>query len=369
MSTGNFSEETCGNKVRVDFEVIDTQWVTPGEKLTYHGWPTLANVGGDKLAIVCSGDREAHICPFGKVLLYESSDKGKTWSAPRVLADGPLDDRDAGLIVTSAGTWLVNYFTSTYFAALNTAENTPPHWKEREDAINLSLLKEEHGFFMMRSTDQGKTWSKKYRIPVNNVHGPVVLKDGSLLYCGRGYSGNCLQAAGFAPDVVAMRSTDDGLTWEELSRFKGVYRDGNTEYNLNIWHELHCIEAEDGTIIMQIRYSSATWQLDSADGGRTWSNLRRVCGGFPSHLMKLSDGRLLMSYGYRAENYGNRCRISSDNGKSWSEPMLLSRNSPSTDLGYPSTVELSDGTLVTVWYELRPELKVASLRCVRWKLK
>ena len=36
---------------------------------TYHGWPTLTNVGGDKLAVVCSGGREAHICPFGKVFL------------------------------------------------------------------------------------------------------------------------------------------------------------------------------------------------------------------------------------------------------------------------------------------------------------
>ena len=76
-----------------------------------------------------------------------------------------------------------------------------------------------------------------------------------------------------------------------------------------------------------------------------------------------------MSYGYRAENYGNRCRISSDNGKSWSEPILLSWGAESVDLGYPSTAQLSDGSLVTVWYESRPELKVASLRCVRWKLK
>ena len=366
MNTENFSEETCGNGVHINFEVIDTQWVTSGEKLTYHGWPTLLNVGGDKLAVVCSGGREAHVCPFGKVLLYESCDRGKTWNTPRTLVDGPLDDRDAGLFVTPKGTWLLNYFTSTHFFTVHTPETMPPHWKKQEDAITFSMLREEHGFFMLRSEDQGRTWSRKYRIPVNNVHGPALLNDGSLLYIGRAFSGNCLQTATFAPEFVVLKSTDDGLTWQEICRLKDSFEG----FSIAGWHEIHSVQLDDGTIVTQIRlHGNSTLQMESADGGRTWQNLRRVCGGFPSHLLKLSDGRLLMSYGYRTENYGNRCRISSDNGKTWSEPMLISWDSPSRDLGYPSTAELSDGTFVTVWYEFRPELKTASLRCARWKLK
>ena len=121
-----FSEETCGNGVQIDFELSSLEWIQTQEKPTYHGWPTLANVGNDKLVIVCSGDREAHVDPYGKVLMYESCDKGKTWSAPTILANGPLDDRDAGIMVTPAGTWLVNYFTSMAFSAFKTEENTPP---------------------------------------------------------------------------------------------------------------------------------------------------------------------------------------------------------------------------------------------------
>ena len=364
-----FSEESCGNGVQFDFELLDLQWIQTQEKPTYHGWPTVADVGEDKLVIVCSGDREAHVDPFGKVLMYESCDKGASWSVPRILADGPLDDRDAGITITPAGTWLVNYFTSLAFACYKTKENTPPHWKEIEDKINISLLKEEHGFFMLRSTDQGKSWSSKYRIGVNNVHGAIVLNDGSLFYCGRGYFSHCITAATFGNDIVCMRSTDDGVTWEEISHYYGEI-DG---YRLGAWHEMHSVQADDGTIITQIRCHNntppRTLQMESKDGGNTWENLHEVCGGFPSHLLKLSDGRLLMSYGYRKENYGNRCRVSTDNGKSWSEPIILSGNAPSHDLGYPSTAELSDGTLVTVWYEYKPDVNVALLRCARWKLK
>ena len=368
-----FSEETCGNGIQPEFELTSLEWIQTQEKPTYHGWPTLANVGDDKLVIVCSGDRETHVDPYGKVLMYESCDKGKSWSAPRVLVNGPLDDRDAGIIVTPAGTWLVNYFTSLAFSAFRTDENTPPAWKEIEDNISISLLKKEHGFFMLRSTDQGKTWSPKYRIGVNNVHGPIVLDDGSLFYCGRANDRNCMAASCFAEAFVSMRSTDDGLTWEEVSRYNTDPKGPFAGYQMRGWHEFHSVQADDGSIITQIRcHNNAparTLQMVSRDGGRSWEDLHPVCGGFPSHLLKLADGRLLMTYGYRAANRGNRCRISSDNGKSWSEPILLSWGAESVDLGYPSTAQLSDGSLVTVWYELQLHNGIALLRCARWKLK
>jgi len=75
-----------------------------------------------------------------------------------------------------------------------------------------------------------------------------------------------------------------------------------------------------------------------------------------------------MSYGHRRKPYGNQARLSTDNGKSWSEPMLISADGTSGDLGYPSTVELADGTLLTVWYEAMAEPKLAVLRQAIWRL-
>jgi hypothetical protein len=73
--------------------------------------------------------------------------------------------------------------------------------------------------------------------------------------------------------------------------------------------------------------------------------------GFPPHLLRLKDGRLLTTYGCRSEPFGIEARTSADNGKTWSEAMKLSTDDITSDLGYPSTVELPDNSLLTVWYE------------------
>ena len=73
----------------------------------YHGWSTLTRRTNGELLVVCSGGREAHVCPFGRVELIRSTDDGRTWSFPRVLLDGPIDDRDAGIVETAKGTLLV----------------------------------------------------------------------------------------------------------------------------------------------------------------------------------------------------------------------------------------------------------------------
>ena len=41
----------------------------------------------------------------------------------------------------------------------------------------------------------------------------------------------------------------------------------------------------------------------------------------------------------------------------------------SGDLGYPSTVQLDDGSLITVWYELPKEQDRAVLRMSHWRLR
>ena len=39
------------------------------------------------------------------------------------------------------------------------------------------------------------------------------------------------------------------------------------------------------------------------------------------------------------------------------------------DLGYPSTVELDDGTLLTVWYEIIEDDPAPSIVYKKWQLK
>src|SRR5258708_5246049 len=81
----------------------------------YIGWPTITKTRDGELLVVFSGDRDAHICPWGKTQMVRSHDNGQTWSQPETITNSPLDDRDAGIIQTKSGALLVSWFTSTAF--------------------------------------------------------------------------------------------------------------------------------------------------------------------------------------------------------------------------------------------------------------
>src|SRR5690606_28819034 len=99
----------------------------------------------------------------------------------------------------------------------------------------------------------------------------------------------------------------------------------------------------------KVANSGETLQSESKDGGKTWSEPHSIgVWGLPSHLLKLNDGRLLMTYGHRRASFGNQARLSEDHGKTWGEPIVVSGDGVGVDLGYPSTVQLADGSLLTV---------------------
>jgi hypothetical protein len=141
------------------------------------------------------------------------------------------------------------------------------------------------------------------------------------------------------------------------------------------YHELHAVETAENRIVVHIRNHNKqnegeTLQTESADAGRTWTEPRAIgVWGLPSFLQRLRSGRLLMTYGHRRKPFGNQARISQDHGRSWSDPLLVSDDGSNGDLGYPSTVELEDGTLLTVWYEAVKGARKAVLRQARWRIK
>jgi hypothetical protein len=93
----------------------------------------------------------------------------------------------------------------------------------------------------------------------------------------------------------------------------------------------------------------------SHNDGLTWAHHARPVpdtghNGNPPTLLRLQDGRLCLTYGYRAEPFGIRARIGSPDGSAWSEPIVLRDDGGNADLGYPRTVQRPDGTLVTAYY-------------------
>ncbi len=341
----------------------------------YHGWPTLARRSSGELIVVCSGGREAHVCPFGRVELMRSKDGGQSWSWPRVLMDSAIDDRDAGICETARGTLLATTFTSLAYAerlerAMTEPGGSNPQWPAARLSAwtaaheRLSAAEREQllGCWMLRSTDGGLTWSAPYRVPVNSPHGPVALSDGRLLYAGKTLWREHRR-------IGIAESLDDGLAWRWLAEIPE--RDGDSFAD---YHELHLVEGSDGRLIAHIRNHNRTnlretLQAESYDGGRSWSEPHTISvWGLPSHLTRLRDGRLLMTYGHRRPPFGNQARLSEDGGTNWSAPITLSADGKGSDLGYPSTAELDDGSLVTVWYEEPVSSPFAVLRQADWNL-
>ena len=335
---------------------------------TYHGWPTVVRIRGEELLAVCSGNRERHVCPFGRVFLYRSADGGKTWTGPRVLSNGPLDDRDAGICVTANGWLLVNYFTST-LALFQDDPDKPAHWIEQARALTKEQIEAEHGLWMLWSADGGHRWAEKIRIPVNSPHGPTLLKDGRLFFIGKPASDSLdAQQHGtlHAPGIACAISGDNGRTWKLVGPVRLP-----AGHDPAKCHEPYAIEAPDGRIIAQIRDHNdpdqiRTWQTESADCGLTWTEPHLICDGFPTHLLRFGGDRLLMTYGWRKKPFGIRARVSDDSARTWGEEIVISDSGLTWDIGYPSSAAMPDGSIFTLWYEFTG--KVAQLKYCRWKL-
>jgi len=350
-------------------KILETKVISPQPEY-YCGWSTMARQASGRLLLVWSGRRDEHVCPFGTVQWITSDDDGGSWTWPRTLLDSAIDDRDAGVLETSKGSILVTTFSSlAYEASLKKAEESGTwpaerleRWRAAGYRIPAEQRQSELGTWMLRSTDGGLTWSTRFDCLVNSPHGPTQLSDGRILYAGK-------QLWKDNPRIGVSVSEDDGVSWKWLAEIPARDGDNPTEY-----HELHATEAADGRIITQIRNHNAnshyeTLQTESADGGKTWSVPRSIgVWGMPSHLLRLSDGRLLMTYGHRRAPLGNLARISEDHGQTWSAPITISDDAPGGDMGYPSTVELNNHSFVTVWYEKMKQYPKAVLRQAKWQL-
>ncbi len=352
--------------------------------LDYQGWPTICKGDGDTIYAVSSA-RKFHVDPFGAVIISESHDKGETWSEARIVVDTPVDDRDAGIVYLGNGKMLVSWFIH---ASPLYIEGDYSHWRnnsrvtdEQEAAVikrleALPIQDQQAGSFVILSEDYGQTWGDIVRVPISAPHGPSLMQDGkTLVYLGHTCNPT---SAGFSnmtgQYLYIMTSNDCGKNWKLLGSIK-------KEVGANVYCEPHIIQLTDGSFVAAVRVhddptdANAGMHIQTATSldGRTWTTLKRVSDkmlGGPAHLLQLSNGVVLMVYGYRDSQCGNRYRLSYDGGKTWGKEMVLnvSDTPANADLGYPSTVELSDGTLITAYYQTYKNDKYPSFLYTKWKL-
>lgn len=343
----------------------------------YQAWPSVCRDEQGRLYAVCSGHRASHVCPFGMNLMFVSPDGGEHWSCPIIINDTWMDDRDAGITYLGQGRLLQTYFHHPVSFYLGERE-----WMRRDaDCYSCGTVMgmldsypaytpemDTPGSFIRLSDNYGMSWSAPVQVPVTAPHGPVRTASGRLLYLGKEFWSDRSEKG----EILLFESPDSGKSWEFISQIPRP--EGCEPCNL---HEPHLAELPDGRLVAGIRVEGIGPQFTiyfsaSTDGGRSWSRPRSSgISGSPPHLLVLSDGVLLCTYGRRELQNDNPCGIravvSRDGFESFGPELVLSE-SPSADLGYPATVELDDGALVTVYYQRVGEDTRTSILYTKWRL-
>lgn len=332
----------------------------------YFGWPTAERLKNGNIAVSSSGFRLEHICPFGKAIMSISSDEGKTFSPPQVIIDTALDDRDAGLCAFGESGLIVTSFNNTReFQRTHNPDNK--YVNAYLDEVSDSDEQKNIGATFRVSFDNGVTFGEIYRSPVTSPHGPIELSDGTILWIGTEFYRE--KTTG---DLLCVKVNPYNGECEPVSRIVGV-SDNGEKIKLD---EPYAIQLPDGSLICHIREETSdrftTYQSESHDFGKTWTAPHRILkqkGGAPTHILRHSSGVIISACGYREKPYGVRVSFSNDNGKTWDTDNILWADGADDDLGYPSTVELNDGSLFTAFYAHLADDLPAEIIGIKWKMQ
>ena len=344
----------------------------PGSIHNYFAWPSVAKLQNGKIAVVASGFRCRHICPFGKTVIAYSENNGQTYTAPAPVIDTVLDDRDGGIVPFGKSHVIVTSFNNATIFQRNEPCATS------YDLAYLDRISEEAeasalGATYRISNDCGVTFGEIHKSPITSPHGPTPLPDGTLLWVGRCFNPkdgkpmdvDCIQAHCVYPDG----------TMEYVGQIENI-KEGNDR---PLSCEPHAIVLDDGTILVHIRVQLnggsqmfTIYQSKSKDNGKTWTKPQQILplmGGSPPHLLKHSSGLLVCTYGYRMVPYGIKVMFSRDNGETWDYGHDIYCNDVSWDLGYPATIELEDGSLLTVFYDHPEKDAPAVIMQQKWRFE
>ena len=222
------------------------------------------------------------------------------------------------------------------------------------------------------SYDRGKTWEGSYRFNglqgIRELQGLRITSRTSYLVTGTN-SAQIIMTA-FNPKLQDGNRRDKPFVAETT--------DGGKNFKFISWvvpwsgqdnraAMPSTVRTKDGNIIVAVRCrnprdSGQPCWVDSyisKDNGRSWSFLSWVGdtglhNGNPPGLAILRDGRLACCYANRTLRQ-ILVRISSDQGTTWGEPIVIRDNPYTSDIGYPQMVQNSDGNLVALYYIAREE--------------
>ena len=311
----------------------------------YACFPNIVQLDDGRLVVnFATRVRRSHIDGRGGSATYVSDDGGQTWQPNKQPYVDPRHHMPWGEYLRGgAGGW----------------RHVPAEKQKELEAKGFWVRPVREGVvahggnpgWVSTSTD-GKQWQKR-TIPTpsfafRQAYGPpgfLVTSKGTVLKAVYGK-----RSVDEEHGSLVMRSADQGKTWQWVT----IAEAHGNQLGFN---ETALFENDAGEIGAMLRTSPEhnTFVSISRDDGKTWSPARDAgFWGYPCHVLKLPDGTLVCSYGYRKDRQGIRCRVSRDGGHTWDPDNEIVLRADAwgrgMDLGYPRSVLLPDGRIFTVYY-------------------
>lgn len=256
----------------------------------------------------------------GRIMISESFDLGRNWSAPSILIDTNLDDRDPSIVQMDDGRIICNFFQY--------------HRKSSKRYISV---------YTTESADQGSSWSKPKQVLEHHaISSPFrKLSNGIVAMTTYKLNGSC----------YVTFSYDHGKTWQKPTP---LY----SENRKHDFSEPDLIEIGDTLLVVLRSDSKNMHQVKSTDFGKTWTSLRDLgfVGAAP-YLAHLGDDMILMGHRIPATSF----RYTKRSSLSWSESMFIDQGIEANG-AYPSFALIEPQTLlVSYFYEYSKDI-VATIR-------
>lgn len=316
-------------------------------------WPKMLRLPDGSLVVVIF-NQPTHGRWEGDLDCWHSGDEGRTWRfRGRVAQHEPTLVRmncafgtaGNGDLVSLCGGW----------------DRRLPAWQPSDLSRSKPLRPA-----ISKSSDGGKTWNIVGAFPEPEPSG--IGRDNQYLPFGQiqqAADGALCAAVYLVRDkqrqAFLFRSKDNGQSWNSRT----VLNPRGNETAL-----LHLGEGKWMAASREFQSGPDVHleHLVSTDDARTWSHRQPLTlpGQIPGHLLRLKDRRILLTYGNRNwNNYGVDARLSSDEGATWGPPLRIA-NTPYSDCGYPSCVQLPGGDVLTAYYTKVSEDYHYEMRIARW---
>jgi len=301
--------------------------------------------------------------PLFRTLITRSADQGRSWSSPAFAPDFDWSGTECpGISQLSDGTVVLTQFRFGWYplglAKKQLAAGEPisiylpgQGWTEQftdDDwaKSQYTWARGYHGLYAHLSYDYancfdhtGKIDTGPYRDGYTRT-GVIELADGRVAYAVTEHHPPTSRF------TYLLISNTGGRTWEPPTVI--------VDSPKRLFNEPDLAEIAPGELCCILRSKGQfLYQCSSLDGGRTWTTPQpTTMAGRPGHLLVVSDGRLLCSYGRRQEPFGIRACLSEDGGRTWSaaSEIVVRDDLPNADLGYPTTIEYEPGHLFVCYY-------------------